>query len=137
MAKRKEKDEEPARELGEAISANQLRLALADRIARVLEIALRLGAIVLVVRYISHSIDVLAGKHTVADIGVKFLASVRVSEAVAWIFGASGVGYGYRQRHLRRKDTKQISDRLSKYEEKRDPRRSSTKLESQGDYGED
>ena len=135
MARRDPK--ESVQERDEAISTNHLRIALVDRLARGVEVAIRFGSLALIARYVSHSIDVLAGKHTIANIGVRFLANVRVSEAAAWIFGAGGAGYGYRQRYLRRKDTKQIGVRLRKYEENRDPQRSSSKLESEGDYGED
>ena len=87
--------------------------------------------------FVTRSINQLAGQETVADIGVKFLANVRISEALAWAFGVGGVTIAWRQRNLRREETKRLGGRLRHYETTVDPRRSSSDLESQGDYGED
>jgi hypothetical protein len=139
VAKRKEKGaarENPTNQ-DETEASNQLRFAIVDRVARIIEVAIRCGCLAFIVYEVASSISILAGKHTIADVGIKFLANVRVSEALAWIFGGSGVVYGMRQRDLRRKDTQQIGARLRKYEEQKDSLRSSSKLESQGDYRED
>jgi hypothetical protein len=117
--------------------AYHLRYLLVEKGAPIVEIAVRWGLIALIVFYITDCVKGLAGLQTIANIGVRFLADVKVSEAVAWIFGAGGLGYGVRQRSLRRRDTKQMGTRLRKYEKLIDPGRSSTNLDSQGDYGED
>jgi len=137
VAKRRRPVQEQEAEQGEALTPYQLRFAIVDRIAKVAETLIRYGCIAGIVYWVSHSVELLAGKQTAADIGIKFLANVTISETVAWIFGVGGVGYGMRQRKLRREDTKQMGARLSKYETKIDPQRSSSKLESQGDYRED
>lgn len=79
------------------------------------------------------SVTALAGTTTAADIGIKFLADVRVSEAVAWIFGGSGVAYGLRQRKLRRDTVERIQPRVEGLEKQIDPGRSSSKLTKRGE----
>ncbi|MBW8874531.1 MAG: hypothetical protein JF614_06170 [Acidobacteria bacterium] len=132
MAKRREKDDGPEQD-----DAHQMRFLLVEKGAPVVEVAVRWGIIALIVFFVTDCIKSLAGLQTAATIGIRFLADVRVSEALAWIFGAGGVGYGMQQRGLRRRDTKQMGSRLRKYEKLIDPGRSSTDLDSQGDYGED
>ena len=78
------------------------------------------------------SVSVLAGKTTLADVGVKVLADVRFSEAAAWVFGASGVGYGLRQRKLRGDTTARQQGRIRKLEATVDPGRSSSDLTPRG-----
>lgn len=132
MAKRKEAEDAPEPDLG-----YQMRFLLVEKGARIIEVGVRYGLLALAVYFVTSCINRLAGAHTIADIGIRFLADVRVSEAIAWIFGASGVGYGAQQRSLRRRDTKQMGARLRRYEKQVDPGRSSSNLDSPGDYGED
>jgi hypothetical protein len=132
VAKRKEKDDAPEIDPG-----YHMRFLLVEKGARIIEVAVRYGLLALAVYFITSCINGLAGERTTADIGIRFLAEVKVSEAFAWIFGVGGVGYGARQRNLRRRDTKQMGARLRRYENQIDPHRSSTNLDSQGDYGED
>lgn len=129
------RDQELSREILKA--DQQWRVLLVEKGAKVLETAIRFGALALVAYWVTRSIDHLAGQRTIANIGVRFLTNVRISEAVAWIFGASGVGYELSQRKLRHLETRKMGDRLRRYEEHLDPRRSSSHLESQGDYRED
>jgi hypothetical protein len=79
------------------------------------------------------SIDALAGQTTAADIGIKFLADVKVSEAVAWIFGGSGIAYGLRQRKLRRDTVERVQRRVEGLEKEIDPKRSSSELTRRGE----
>jgi hypothetical protein len=79
------------------------------------------------------SIDALAGQTTAADIGIKFLADVKVSEALAWLLGGSGIAYGWRQRKLRRDTVERIQPRVQQLEKQIDEGRSSSKLTRRGD----
>src|SRR6266704_2592186 len=78
------------------------RYRVGDSVASVLRELVRWGAVSFCAYMGFRCVAVLAGKITMAEIGVRVLGSLRVSEAVAWIFGAGGVGYGLRQRRLRR-----------------------------------
>ncbi len=74
----------------------------------------------------------LAGKMTFAQIGMSFLGDVKISDAVAYAFGAGGVGYGYKERGLRRRTIERLSGRIEDLERGRDPRRSSSSLTRRG-----
>ena len=78
------------------------------------------------------SIAALAGKSTMADIGINFLGQVTVSETLAWVMGGSGIGYGYYQRKLRRDVIEQSSETIKKREQEKDPGRSSSQLTPRG-----
>ena len=75
------------------------------------------------------SVKALAGRASVAHIGVKFLANVKISEAVAWILGGSGVAYGYAQRNLRIGTAKRQGQHIRDLENRLDPKRSSSRFE--------
>ena len=91
------------------------------------------GGLVLISYFIYGSVSALAGKNTNADIGVNFLANIRVSEAVAWIFGTCGIGYGWRQRALRKSTIERLQGRVKTLESEFDKRRSSSNLTERGD----
>jgi len=80
-----------------------------------------------------HSVDVLAGKTTLADIGINFLANISVSNAVASVFGLGGLGYGLGERKLRRRKVETMQARIVELEKKLDPNRSSSGLTTTGD----
>lgn len=89
------------------------------------------------VAYIGHQIyltvAVLAGKTTFADIGLKFLSDVRISESVTFLLGASGVGYGLSQRKLRRKNIERLQGRIVTLERQIDQNRTSSRLTATGE----
>ena len=80
------------------------------------------------------SIDVLAGRATLAAIGVtlKAFGKVYISEAVAWLFGMGGVGYGLVQRRLRRSVIARLSPAVRDREKAIDPKRTSSQLTERG-----
>jgi len=81
------------------------------------------------------SIEALSGTTTVADIGLSLrtFASVKVSQLVAWMFGAGGVAYGLGQRRLRRDTVERLQGRIKRYETLVDPDRSSSSLTPRGE----
>lgn len=91
------------------------------------------GGFVLIARYAYLSVAALAGKETLADIGIQFLSDVRVSEALAWLLATSGVVYGYRQRKLRRDTVERQHGRIEELERRVDPKRSSSRLTPRGE----
>lgn len=75
----------------------------------------------------------VAGKTTFADIGLKLLANVSISQGVAYIFGAGCAVYGYKERNLRRKNVERITRRNREMEQVIDPGRSTSALTPRGD----
>jgi len=78
----------------------------------------------------------LAGKETLASIGLSLLADVKTSKGAATLicalFGASGSMYGLRQRKLRRDDIQSRSGQISKLEQAFDKKRASSGLTRRG-----
>jgi hypothetical protein len=75
---------------------------------------------------------VLAGKYTFAQIGVKFLADFKISDAVYIALSGGSIIYGLEQRRLRRKSIERITPRNKELELKIDARRSSSGLSPRG-----
>ncbi len=124
-----------AKTAAELRAENQLLREMRTRegIVSVINNLIRWVGGVLIAYFGYRTVAVLAGQHTAADIGVKILADVRVSEAVAWIFGGSGIAYGWRQRKLRRDTVERIQTRVESFEQSVDPGRSSSQLTKRGD----
>lgn len=108
------------------------RFRFTEGVASVLNRAIAWVGIVLLARYGYLTVAALAGKTTAADIGIKVLGDVRVSEVLAWLFGGGGIAYGLGQRKLRRDTIERQAERVRSLEEKVDPRRSSSKLTKRG-----
>jgi len=105
--------------------------------AKLIALAIRFGVVGFVFYCVGDAVKTLAGQTTIAEIFVKLLGNQGFSNTLAWLFGAGGIGYGYRERRLRHRDTKRLAERVRGYELSVDPGRRSSKLESQGDYEED
>lgn len=78
------------------------------------------------------SVLALAGKHTFAEIGIKILGSLRISEGILSLLALGGVSYGVGQRNLRRKNIERLSRRNQELEQRLDPNRSSSGLTLKG-----
>lgn len=79
------------------------------------------------------SIKSLSGQVTFANIVVRFISDFRTSRGVAYLFGLGGIGYGVRQRKLRRDNIEKLSERVQHLERERDPGRSSSRLTRRGE----
>ncbi len=112
--------------------SNELELQTAREIARDHEVAATIRTAIqwlgLVVStwLLASGMESLAGQTTEANIFVKFLGDLQVSQAVAWIFGASGVGYGVVRGRQYRKKGEKLGDRIKDLEEGIDKGRSSS-----------
>lgn len=98
---------------------------------------LKWGGLVLISRYIYYSIDSLAGKTTLADVGISFLGNLEVSITIAWVFGFCGIAYGVWQRKLRRDTVEVLQTRNIELERRIDPGRTSSSLTERGDTREE
>jgi hypothetical protein len=112
----------------------QLKAKRVDRNGNVLIQLIRWGTLLGCIYVVGSAIKVFAGQHTFADVGFKFIADTKifVSEGVLALFGLSGVGYGLRQRKLRRDTIETLGPRAKDRELSVDPHRSSSRLTSRG-----
>lgn len=106
---------------------------LATSINNVLVNMIRWGALVLIFRYGYLSISALAGKATLASIGVEFLGNLTISQTLAYVLGAGGVLYGIGERGLRRRTVKRLGPQRKALEASIDPKRTSSNLTEKGE----
>ncbi len=104
-----------------------------EGVVQVLISLFRWVGIVLIVRYAYLGIEALAGKSTLADIGVNFLTDINVSVALAWAAGFGGMVYGIKQRELRKDTIERLVGRIKQLEDEVDPNRTSSNLTKRGD----
>lgn len=119
-------------ELGRLELRHALYLRAFDVVVRIIEKGIPWGAAVLIAYFTARAADSLAGKVTLADIGVRVLASVRLSEILPYLVGLGGVGYGLGQRKLRRDHIENSSKHTRALERNIDPGRTSSGLTSRG-----
>jgi len=93
----------------------------------------RVAGVCFVAYMAKEAIRELAGRDTTANILVEFLASIKVSVAIAWGAAAGGVAYGYYERKLRKRAVHKLTARKSELEKLLDPTRSSSGLTHTGD----
>jgi hypothetical protein len=117
--------------------AMELRLVrsarLSEGIVSVFNNFIPWSAIVILGWFAYKSVEVLAGKTTLADIGVNVLANVNISVAIAWTASFLGTGYGIRQRKLRKDTVERLQQRIQFLEGAIDPKRTSSTLTPRGD----
>jgi hypothetical protein len=90
------------------------------------------GAIVLLGRYAYLSIAALAGQKTLADIVVRFLGNLTVSNSIAYILAGGGLAYGVGQHQLRRRNIRRIVGNKNDLEKILDRKRTSSELTDSG-----
>lgn len=105
---------------------------LSDGVIRIVRDLIKYGALVCIAYYAFRSVETLSGKTTLADIGINFLANVKVSVIFAWLFGFVGIAYGYFQRNLRKETVARLQPRVQELEQHVDKNRSSSKITKQG-----
>src|SRR5712671_3825724 len=52
-----------------------------------------------------------AGKSTLADIAIRLAADLKIDRALAYLFGAGGISYGWNQRRLRQRNLRRLTPR--------------------------
>ncbi|MEW6351245.1 MAG: hypothetical protein AB1646_19490 [Thermodesulfobacteriota bacterium] len=108
------------------------RLHLIDALASIVNRLIPWAALVFIAHWIYLAILALAGQKTIADIGISFLGSVTVSEALAVVLGGGGIAYGLKQRKLRRDTIERLQARIQDLERRLDPNRTSSSLTRRG-----
>jgi hypothetical protein len=89
-----------------------------DRALDVLQHAITVAGVLGVAYFVSEAVAALAGETTAAEIAFRLLANVRLSEGLAWLFGASGIGFGYLQRGLHQRTRRKADEVLRRLRER-------------------
>ena len=93
----------------------------------------RYGCLLGIAYFFYHTVHSLSGQTTLADIGLKFITDMKLSDTFALLFGGGGVLFGLRRWQLQRKNTSHLASRIAEHEKRLDPKRSSSKLLETGD----
>lgn len=81
--------------------------------------------------FCSRMVHDLSGKTTAADIGIKFLGTLSISEGLAYAIAVICVGFAYERGRTNKSMAKRLA-RLSQLEQSIDPNRSSSHLGETG-----
>jgi hypothetical protein len=73
-----------------------------------------------------------AGQTTVADVAITLAANLGIDRWLAYLVAGGGVGYGVRQRQLRRQNIERLAHRNTTLEQRIDPNRTSSGLTPRG-----
>jgi hypothetical protein len=103
-----------------------------DSVTTVVREVVKWAAIVLIVRYGYYAVAVLAGHSTFADIAVRFLANLKVSDGVLYLLTGGSILYGVGQRYLRRRHIKRVVPAKNQLEGMLDLKRSTSGLTPKG-----
>ena len=119
----------------ELLAENRLlrRSNAAIGVISILNTLIKFGTVVLVARYIYLSIGELAGKETIANVLIKFVSNLTVSQSLAYIFGGGALLYGAGERAIRKRTIKRLQGRITQLETSKDPRRTSSNLTERGE----
>lgn len=110
----------------------KFRFKILDLFSQIVSLLIPWGALVFIAYYTNNSINTLAGKFTFADIGIRFMADFKISEALAYLLATLGVAYGLREKKLRRDIIERLSGRIQVLEKQLDPNRTSSHLMPRG-----
>jgi hypothetical protein len=102
-----------------------------EEIAKTIRTFLVFGCALGMVYFFSVMVHDLAGRTTTADIGLKFLGSIRVSEGLAWAVAAVCGGVALKKGRTNRSLAARLS-RMADFERSIDPNRSSSHLTDTG-----
>jgi len=117
----------------EAELAQLKKAKVAEGFVSVANNLIKYGAAVAIAYFLYKSLDSLAGRETISNIGIKILTDMKVNQWLAYLLGGGGVIYGRSQNKLRKKDIGRYSSRVKDLESRIDPRRSSSKLQPNGE----
>ena len=123
---------QPQRKPSKAELDASVRLRLIDGIVSTVQGAVKWLSLLGIAGFVYLAIRSVAGQHTFADIGIKFIGDLKINQGLSYLFGVGGVGYGMRERRLRRKTIERLSRRNVELEKMIDPDRTSSHLTTRG-----
>lgn len=109
-----------------------VRLRIIDAIDANFRLLIKWGVLGLIAFFAYRSMVVLAGKTTLADIAVRFMADIRMGSTIGYVVGGGGLLYGRNQKRLKERAILNLSPKLVEREMALDPERSSSGLTPRG-----
>lgn len=109
-----------------------IRLKAIDALDANCRLLIKYGFLAVVAYFGYRSIAVLSGEYTFADIGIRFLANVKIANSIGYVVGLGGLAYGRRQKKLKEDTIEQLAPRIKQLESQIDPHRSSSGLTERG-----
>jgi hypothetical protein len=117
---------------GREFDPNLLKFARLNAVVSLVQSLFKYAAAVACAYYVYLSVAALAGKQTLASIGLNVLGNVQVSHGVCAVLTGGSILYGVGQRQLRHRAVKRIGRGLSEAEAIIDRGRSSSGLSETG-----
>lgn len=111
---------------------NQLSFKRLDTASEICKELIKWAGLVFIAYLGYLSIEVLAGKSTFADIGVRIIGNLKVSDGIITLLAGSGWAYGLAQRSLRRKHIERTVPLKNELEKVLDKKRTSSHLTQKG-----
>jgi hypothetical protein len=106
-------------------------------LASVINTAIKWAGICVLGYEMMSTIGTLAGKETTANILIKILGNITISQGILAAYGLGATALYARERILRKKTVKHVHPRVKKLEEALDNKRSSSRLTETGDTNPD
>ena len=122
----------PLRGSARPVLDTQLSFKRWDTIGTILNELIKWGFLFGISYWIYRSVAVLAGQSTAADIGIRVVGNVKVSDGIITLLAGSGWAYGLGQRSLRRRHIERLTSHKNDLERIIDPNRTSSNLTSRG-----
>jgi hypothetical protein len=92
-----------------------------------------IGVVVIFIFFYAKEVLVaFAGKETAANLALSLAANLQLDRWLAYLVGASGVGYGIRQRQVRRRNIERMTGHNAEVEKQVHPTRTSSGLTAKG-----
>jgi len=110
----------------------RLKFKKIDAVVSTTKTVIQYSALVICVFWAYRSIEALAGKTTLASIGLSILGNFTISEGILVFLTGGSIIYGLGERELRRRNIRRLTLRSRELEERLDPKRTSSGLTSRG-----
>jgi hypothetical protein len=125
-------DSTPLQKPPRTVLDNQLSFKRLDTATELGRELIKWAALVVIAFMGYRCVNVLAGRSTLAEIGIKILGNIKVSDGIITLLTGSGWAYGLAQRSLRRRNIERVVPAKNELERMLDPNRSSSNLTGKG-----